>query len=215
VTTQTVVSARPVVLPRVNLMPPEIAEAARLHRMQQAMAGAVVVSAVLAAGLYWHAKQGMASAKDDLATAQSQNASLTTKYNALSYVEQPYTQTQAKAQMVDQAMGPQIHWSFLLDDLTTRIPNNVWLTGLTAGESISNGTLGATLGADGVTSGIGTVTFTGTAFRHDDVANWLAALANVKGFADPSFSSSNKLLIGTKGVVGFDSSTLLTTKAGS
>ncbi len=61
--------------------------------------------------------------------------------------------------------------------------------------------------------GIGSVNFSGTAFQHDDVANWLQSIAKVKGFADATFSSSTKAVIGPKGVVNFGSSVTLTPRA--
>jgi Tfp pilus assembly protein PilN len=201
-------------MPQVNLMPPEIAEAARLHRLQRVMAGAVIVSAVAVGGLYWHAKQGVTSAQNELAASQSQQTSLQAKYNSLNDVQQVFTQVQAKQQLVQQAMGQEIRWSFMLNDLTTSVPNNVWLTSLTATETSTPGsTVTPTVGADGTTSGVGTVTVSGVAFRHDDVANWLDAMAKVKGFADPSFSASTKSVIGTRIVSDFGSSIVLSADA--
>jgi Tfp pilus assembly protein PilN len=215
VTTQTVQSAGPVVLPRVNLMPPEIAEAERLRRAQAALVGAVVVSALLVGGLYYHAKQGISSAQNSLTTAQGQHTSLQTKYASLNYVQAPFTQVQDKQELLQQAMGDQIDWSFILNDLTTRVPNNVWLDGFTASEtSVPSGTpLPAPIGADGSTTGVGTITVSGTAFQHNDVANWLVSMATIKGFADPSFQSSAKSVIGTRPVIDFTSSLILGNKA--
>jgi Tfp pilus assembly protein PilN len=201
-------------MPRVNLMPPEIAQAQHLHQLQRGMAGAVVVSALLVGGLYWHAKSGMASAQNELTAAQSQNTSLESKYKSLAYVETDYAQAQAKQQMLEAAMGQEIRWSFVLNDLTTRIPNNVWLTGLSATETSAPGSVSApTASVDGSTSGIGTVTFSGIAFNHDDVANWLQSMAKVKGFTDPNFQSSNKTDIGTRPVVTFGTTATLGTSA--
>jgi Tfp pilus assembly protein PilN len=203
-----------VVLPQVNLMPPEIAEAERLHRLQRAMAGAVLVSAVLVGGLYWHAKQGVTAAQNELTAAQAQQTSLQAKYNSLNDVQQVFSQVQAKQALVQEAMGQEVRWSFMLNDLTTSVPDNVWLTSLSATESSAPGsTTPPTVGADGTTSGIGNVTVSGVAFHHDDVANWLDSMAKVKGFADPSFSSSTKGVIGTRIVVDFGSSIVLSADA--
>jgi Tfp pilus assembly protein PilN len=214
VTTQTVQSASPVVMPQVNLMPPEIAETERLRRLQRAMAGAVVVSAVLVGGLYWHTKQGVSSAQNQLTAAQAQHTSLNVKYSALNDVQQVFTQVQAKQLLVQQAMGQEVRWSFVLNDMTTAVPDNVWLSGITAQESALPGSTAApTVGADGTTAGIGNIVFTGLAFRHNDVANWLDAMARVKGFADPSFSTSVKGLIAPKSIVNWTSQVVLSATA--
>jgi Tfp pilus assembly protein PilN len=215
VTTQTVQSASPVVMPQVNLMPPEIAETERLRRLQRAMAGAVVVSAVLVGGLYWHTKQGVTSAQNQLTAAEAQHSSLQVKYNSLNDVQQVFTQVQAKRLLVQDAMGQEIRWSFVLNDLTTAVPDNVWLTGFTAVETTVPGAAAAppAVGADGTTTGIGSLTFTGISFTHDQVANWLDSQAKVKGFADPSFQTAIKDSLGPQGIVQFSSSVVLTEKA--
>jgi Tfp pilus assembly protein PilN len=214
VTTQTVQSASPVVMPQVNLMPPEIAQAERLHQLQRAMVGAVLVSAVAVGGLYWHTKQGVGSAQNELTASQAQNTSLQAKYNRLNDVQDVFKQVQAKQQLVQQAMGSEVRWSFILNDLTTSVPDNVWLTGFTAQETAVPGSIAPpTVGADGSTSGIGSITVTGVAFRHDDVANWLDAMSKVNGFTDPSFQSSTKGVIGTRIVADFGSSIVVSQDA--
>jgi Tfp pilus assembly protein PilN len=214
VTTQTVQSASPVVMPQVNLMPPEIAEAERLHRLQRVMVGAVLVSVVVVGGLYWHTKQGVGSAQNELTASQAQQTSLQAKYNSLNDVQQVFKEVQAKQLLVQQAMGPEVRWSFVLNDLTTSVPDNVWLTGFTAQETAVPGSTAApAVGADGSTSGIGSITVTGIAFRHNDVANWLDAMSKVSGFTDPSFQSSTKAVIGTRIVANFGSSIVVSADA--
>ena len=62
-------------------------------------------------------------------------------------------------------------------------------------------------------SGIGTVTFVGVGFSHDDVAVWLESLAKQKGYKDPYFSNSTEALIGTRKTVNFTSTVTLTPEA--
>jgi Tfp pilus assembly protein PilN len=213
VTTQTVQSVGPVVMPQVNLMPPEIAESERLHRVQRAMAGAALLSALAVGGLYWHAKQGVSSAQNQLTASQAQHTSLQTKYNGLNDVQQVFTQVQSKQELVQQAMGQEIRWSFMLNDLTTSVPNNVWVTGFTATETSAPGSTAAQSATGTAASGIGNLSFSGVAFHHDDVASWLDSMSKVKGFVDPTFSSSIKAAIGTRIVVDFSSSVTLSTSA--
>jgi Tfp pilus assembly protein PilN len=203
-------------MPQVNLMPPEIAEAERLHRLQRGMVGLVVISAVVVGGLYWHTKQGVASAQNELTASQAQQTSLQTKYNSLNDVQQVFTQVQAKQGLVEQAMGQEIRWSFVLNDMTTSVPDNVWLTSFTATESTAPGVVAAStpvLSPDGSTGGIGSIVFSGNAFRHDDVANWLDSMSHVRGFTDPTFSSSAKDAIGPKSIVKFGSTVVLSPRA--
>jgi Tfp pilus assembly protein PilN len=218
VTTQTVQTTGVSAMPRVNLMPPEIAEALRFRRLQLAMGGAVLVSAVLVAGLYTHAKSGISGAQSQLTTAQGQQTTLQTKLNGLASVRTTYADVQSKQQLLQQAMGQEIRWSYMLNDLSFRIPSDVWLTSLqateaTTGVGATDSNVATTPLPGAPTTTLGTVTFTGIAFKHDDVATWLDSLAKEKGFADPTFTSSSETAIGTRGVVGFSTSTDLTSKA--
>lgn len=217
-TTQTVQTAGVAALPRVNLMPPEIAEALRFRRLQLAMGGAVLVSAVLVGALYSHAKGGIADAQTQLTTAQNQQTALQTKLNGLSSVRTTFADVEAKQQLLQQAMGQEIRWSYMLNDLSFRIPNNVWLTSVQATEDPAGvgaaAAVSSTTPVPGtLTSSLGTVTFSGIAFKHDDVATWLDALAKEKGFAQPTFTSSSETAIGTRRLVGFNSSVQLTEHA--
>jgi len=215
VTTQTVQMAGIAAMPRVNLMPPEIAEAERFRRLQLAMGGAVLVTAVLVAGLYQHAKSGISDSQAQVTTAKAQQTSLQTKLNSLSNVSATYAAVQAKQMVLQQAMGQEIRWSYMLNDLSFRIPSNVWLTTIQASETAAGDagstTIPVTL-SDGTTS-LGTVSFNGVAFKHDDVATWLDSLAKEKGFSDPTFSSSTENLIGTRDVVDFGTSVALSSSA--
>jgi Tfp pilus assembly protein PilN len=213
VTTQTVQTAGVAALPRVNLMPPEIAEALRFRRLQLAMGGAVLVAAVAVAGLYTHAKSGISGAQSQLTAAQGQQTTLQTKLNGLASVRTTFADVQSKQALLGQAMGQEIRWSYMLNDLSFRIPSDVWLTSVQATES-TVGTAGqpplaaAPIAGETATS-VGTVSFSGIAFKHDDVATWLDALAKEKGFAQPTFTSSSEEAIGSRPVVGFGSSVLV------
>jgi Tfp pilus assembly protein PilN len=207
VSTQTVQTAGIAAMPRVNLMPPEIAEAERFRRLQLAMGGAVVVSAVLVGGLYQQARSGISSAQAQVATADAQKATLQTKLNGLSSVSQTYASVQAKQVLLQQAMGQEIRWSYLLNDLSLRIPSNVWLTTIQASETTAGDpNAPAVAGATPTPGVLGTVAFNGVAFKHDDVAAWLDALAKEKGLTNPAFSSSQEIAIGLRNVEAFSSS---------
>lgn len=220
--TQTVQSAGVVAMPRVNLMPPEIAEGARLRRLQLAMGGAVLVSAVLVAGLYMHEKSNVSSARSQLQSEQTQQASLNQKLASLSSVKQTFAEVQAKQGLLGQAMGQEIRWSYVLNDLSFRIPSNIWLTSMVASETSAGGTSESAASTTTPTTltatpsaaaPIGSITFGGVGFKHDDVATWLDALARERGFTDPQFTSSAEAAIGARTIVNWATSVELDAKA--
>jgi Tfp pilus assembly protein PilN len=217
VTTQTVQTAGVAALPRVNLMPPEIAEALRFRRLQLAMGGAVLAAAVIVGALYQHAHSGISSAQSQLTSAQAQQTGLQTKLNSLASVRSTFANVNAKQQLLQQAMGQEIRWSYMLNDLSFRIPSDVWLTSIQATETtVGDGTTPAATAVPvpgQLTTSIGNLSFSGVAFKHDDVATWLDSLAKEKGLAQPTFTSSSEEAIGTRPVIGFDSQALVDQKA--
>lgn len=200
-------------LPRVNLLPPEIQEAARFRRFQLAMVAAGIGAVAIVAALGVSAHSSVNQAKGQLSQAQSQKANLESQLAGLQSVRDVYNQVAAKKAMLTQAMGPEIRWSYYLTDLSLKVPDHVWLTAVTAAEAPSPaaGAAPSPAGASSlVPAGVGTVTFVGTAFSHDDVATWLDALAKERGYSNAYFSNSTKSKVGPRDVVNFTSSVTLT-----
>lgn len=206
----------PTTMPSVNLLPAEIAEAARFRRFQLAMGGAAVAAVVIVGALYVHSKSAVSDAHAELATAQQAHAAAQAELSQLSGVSDVYAQVAAKEAMLTQAMGQDVDWSSYLSDLSLRIPDDVWLTNVQATETSTGLTAsGVPVPGSLTPTGIGNITFTGVAFSHDDVATWLDVLAKEKGFADAYFSNSTKAALGRKSVVNFSSSATLTDDAKS
>ncbi|MCA1822802.1 MAG: PilN domain-containing protein [Frankia sp.] len=209
---QTIVGAPAVT--RVNLLPPEIAEASRLRRARGGMLAAVVVAVLVVAALYFLQASRLTNAKDDLATAQATHARLVQERQSLANVEAVYADVAAHEALLVAAMGPEIQWSRYLNDLSLTIPDNVWVTTIGATETLVSGAAPAAPAPGSLTTpGIGTVSISGVAFDHTDVATWLETLAREKGFADAYFSASTESFIGTRRVVNFSSSVTLTQDA--
>jgi Tfp pilus assembly protein PilN len=206
-------------LPRVNLMPPEIEAAAKFRRFQLVMGAALAGAVVIVGGLYMHGKSAVSDAQSQLDAAQAQHTVLQSKLASLSSVQDVYTQVASKQAMLQSAMAGEIRWSYYLNDLSLKMPDNVWLTSVAATESASPGASSTAASAANATSvvptGIGTITFAGTAFSHDDVATWLDVLAREKGYLDPYFSNSTETKIGERKVVNFSSSVVLSDAAKS
>jgi Tfp pilus assembly protein PilN len=209
--------------PRVNLMPPEIAEAARFRQIQAALVGAVALAVVLVGFLYWHARSGLSGARSELDQAKQQQTSLQAQLASLASVQQTYADIQSKQAMLAQAMGTEVRWSFLLNDLSFRMPSNVWLTSMTVTETATAPTPAtpatpgapapATAAAAAAPVPIGTIVFNGVGLKHDDVAAWLDAMAKEKTFLDPTFSASSESAIGTRKVVDFSGEVTLNSLA--
>jgi Tfp pilus assembly protein PilN len=200
-------------LPRVNLLPPEIAETARLRKVQLGLGGAVLGAVGLVALLYVGASSSVSKAQDSLDTATAQRSAVqaeTAKYRGVTDV---YNQAAAAEAMLTQAMGEEVKYSQLLRDLSLTIPESVWLTNVTFQQGAGAGAAATSAAPVAATPGIGTVSFTGVGFKHDDVAVWLESLARQKAYANPYFSNSTEALLGTRKTVNFTSTATLTDAA--
>jgi Tfp pilus assembly protein PilN len=197
-------------LPRVNLLPPEIAEASRLRTVQLSMGAAVVAAFVVVGGLWVVADLQAQSEQEKLDTAQANQATVSKQVNALAPVAAVYAEVDQRRQLLETALGGDVEWSQYLTDLSLTIPDNVWLTSMTvAPQTTATGTSGTA----GETAQIASVTFSGTAMQHDDVALWLESLAKQEGYRSAYFNSSTEKEIGTTKVVDFSSTVVVTRDA--
>lgn len=181
-------STTPAVMPRVNLLPPEIAERAALRKAQVAMVGCGLAAVAVVGVMYTGASHKVSTAEREKAQATAANAKMRTELNSLQGVKETYAQVDVANRTLATAMHYEVRWSTYLHDLTLTIPPNVWLNSM---EVKMNVAVTAGGGADNVLdTQLGTVTFNGSAYSHDDVAAWLESLAKQKGYSDPYFTKS-------------------------
>ena len=197
------------VLPSVNLLPPELAEQARLRRLKGVLAGGLVATVGVVGALYVGALGDVDEATAQVAAVTSRSSELQAQTRALGHVDDLYRQADEAEDRLAAAMGEEVRFSQFLDGLSKDVPEHVWLTDITFTQTTSTASAGAV--AQG--PGIGTVTFTGVGFRHDDVAAWLDALATRPGFADPYVTDSTAGLTAGRRTVSFTSSVTLTADA--
>jgi Tfp pilus assembly protein PilN len=203
-------TTRLVTLPQVNLLPPEIEQERRFRRTQLGLGAAVVASLGVVGVLFLAANSQVSTAQGELADSKRQTSQLEARAAEYSQVPLVYSQVEAARAQLELAMGKEIRWSFYLNDLSLRIPGHVWLKNV-------HGQIdkpAATPAAPGVLEpGLGSVTFAGSGYRHNDLATWLEVLAKQKGYASPYFSSSKDAKIGESELVDFESSAVLTEEA--
>ena len=195
------------VLPRVNLLPPEIGEAVRFRRIQIGLGGGVLAALGTVTLLYVLAVGSVNDATAELDAATATGTTLQAENAKYADVTAVYASAAAAEAMLTQAMGEEIRYSQFLNDLSLTVPEKVWLKNVTFAQVATPPALGAT------EPGLGTVTFTGVGYSHDDVAVWLESLAKQKGYKDPYFSSSTEVLVANKKAVDFTSTVALTADA--
>lgn len=202
-----------VTLPRVNLLPPEIAQARQLRLVKGGMGVAVAAAAGVVALLALAAAGGVTDAQAELDSATTAQVQVQRQVGELANVRAVYADVAARETLLTRAMGPEVRWSRYLTDLSLTIPSTVWVTDVSIVQNVDGPSAGATSSL--LDPGIGSVTFTGTALAHDDVASFLDALAGQQGYAFPYFSSSTEKYIGDTSVVDFTSTVSVTPDARS
>ena len=200
-------------LPRVNLLPPEIAEARRFKRVQASLGGAVLACVGVVAALMVLAMSQVTSAQAELDAADAKAVTLEAQTGQYADVPLVYAQVEIAEAQIAQAMGTEVRWSRFMNDISLKTPGNVWLSSMTVAQAADAAALTAPVA--GVVSpfaatGVGSVTFEGMGSSHNDVAAWLDALAEQKKLTQPVFTSSTKEKIGSKPAVRFQSQAILT-----
>jgi Tfp pilus assembly protein PilN len=203
-------------LPRVNLLPPEIEQDRRAKRVRTGLGVGVLAAVGVVGALTLSAGHQVASAQDDVDAQQARTAQLNAETKQYAEVPVVYAAVDAAQAQLTQAMGSEIRWSYFLNDLSLATPNKVWLTSMTVTPADPTAVAGAS--APGTTPdylqpGIGTVTFLGKGYRHNDVAAWLLALAHEKGLTQPYFTSSKVDPVGDQDAVTFTSQATITKDA--
>lgn len=194
-------------LPQVNLIPIEIVERRRLRTVQAGFGGGVALAIVLLLALYLLAAGSVSARQGDLAAAQAEHASVQKQVDGYANVGQTYALVDAAHGLLRDAGSGEVQWSQYLTDLSLRVPSTVWLSQITVAPAAASAVPAAT------TPGIATITFTGIALSHDDVALWLDSLAKERGWTDPYFSTSVEQFIGSHQTYTFTSSVTVTSVA--
>jgi len=196
-------------LPRVNLLPPEVHQARKARRLQIGLGAGIAVVAVLIGAVYTMEVSTANAAKDSLATATAQGSTLTAQKAQYSDVPNTLAAIDAAESARQTALGTDVQWYRYLNDLSYVTPKNAFLDTL----QIALTTPTATLANPVAHPGIATVTVTGAAKQHNDVAAWLDAAGKESGWTDPYFTNSEKTDMNGVTFVKFSSTANVTADA--
>jgi Tfp pilus assembly protein PilN len=209
-------------MPRVDLMPLEVAEDAALRRLKTGCAAAIVAAAVVVSSLMVQGHNAVQDRKKDLAQAQSEQTAMQSKVASLAHVAATYAAVSSAEELLTQTLGGEVRWSNQLRDLSLTIPANVWLSTMSITPAASAATPAAasstaTTGtaASAASAGVATISFQGVASSRDDVAKWLESITSEKGYTNASYSTSTEQVLGSKIFVNFNSTVTVTAAAQS
>ncbi len=198
-------------LPRVNLLPPEIAERATVRKVKVGLGCAVVATLGVVGLVYMMAASSASSAQTSLDAAKTQGVSLQAENAKYRYVTDTQAAATAAQAQLTTAMGEEVQYSQLLNDLSLSVPTTVWLKNISYVQVPAGLPTAAGVGA--TANSVGAFTVTGVGFSHDDLAVWLESVAGLKTYSNPYFANSTEGLIGTRKTVNFSSTANLTPAA--
>ncbi len=184
----TLTAVRSRTMPRVNLLPPEIAQKAQFRKVQLGLGAAILGVCALIVGAYVLGAQAHQNANRDLVASQAVGRTLSAEQANYSDVRPVYAAAAATTSQLATAMGGEVRTSFVLNDLALIVPKRVWLT--TMHLDLTGATTPVAPGAAPAAASVGSLTFGGKGVAHNDVAAWLDALASESGVTSPYFSNS-------------------------
>jgi Tfp pilus assembly protein PilN len=176
----------------VNLLPPEIGEKRAQRRGYVAMGATVAAALGAVAFLYLGQTSRVGAAEDEVTAAKQQNSKLVAQRAKLAYVDAVYAEVDAHEAMLTKAADKRIFWSRNLADVALAMPDTVWLKTMDIAQVMDAQPVDAA--AVLPKYDMGAVTFTGRAYKHDDVAAWLAASAKIVGYGNVWYTSSELIV---------------------
>ncbi|MFL6100771.1 MAG: PilN domain-containing protein [Actinomycetales bacterium] len=196
-------------LPRVNLLPPEVHQARQLRRLQAGLGVGVAAVALAVGGFYFLQTQAAGDAQESLNQVAAKGSTLTAQKAQYAQVPRTLSAIEAAESARQNAMANDVQWYRYLNDLSYVTPKNAWFL-----------TVDISLNQSGVVNvnpvahaSIATVTVTGAAKVHNDVASWLNSASKESGWTDAYFTNSQKQDMNGETFVQFSSTANVTDDA--
>jgi Tfp pilus assembly protein PilN len=182
---------------QVNLLPSDVRERQRSRRLVAAVIAAVGAVVALLFFVFVLQSARLSNTEQRLNAQQAVNADLQGKIGQLQRFQELKQIVAARQGVAAGALNGQVAWSGVLRDISTVIPNKMWLTGMTASLADASALPVPAAGSPsaGSSSGsiapsmAGSIQFQGMASDFPTVAKWLTRLEQVKGWVN-SWSSS-------------------------
>ena len=187
---------------RLTLLPREV-EFVRAQRRQALMAaGGVGALALLLLGAWVAAGGSVNSERDKADETEAEVARLRQQTAGLEDATNLQTQLDQRREVVAGILANDIAWTRLLQQISTVIPNDVWLTSFAGSTGAGGG-------------GAGTLNLAAMGFDHTSAARWLLRVSELPSLSNLWLPSSSKQGEGAGALVTFQSTASLTEAARS
>lgn len=209
--------------PIINLLPDHDDASGSRFASKGMLLGAVGTAALIAAlAVPTINRQTDADQRNKSAKAlEARNAATQLKIDALATKAAEKERVEALSVQVAAVLRSDVSWSTLLNEIARTMPNNVWLTSFQGNVSVAStggkpAAPGAKPSVGRATSGVqGTVTFSATGLDFTAVADWLKRLSAMPAITELWVPQAQKSALGTRDIVTFQSTGVLTDEARS
>ena len=192
----TLTVARVAELPRINLLPPEIEQAARLRKLQVVLGVLLFAVLFLIGLLFTWANAQVSTANNSLTSAQAESVQLQQEVDSYAKVPEVQAQVTNAQDALVTAMTPEIRFSYLMNDMSLAIPSTSRLVTWSATNTAAGAQVGAvattapTTTVDTTVETMGTVTFEGKVHKFEDIATWLNSLTGQDSYGTSTLTSA-------------------------
>jgi type IV pilus assembly protein PilM len=184
--------------PRISLLPREIAVQREARRQRVLVGAGVGAFALVLVGLAYLRGTEVDNANASADRAEDRVAALQSEVAALQHIETLEADIASRTATVTASLEGDVSWPVLLQEVSTLLPNDVWLTSF-------SGSRGAP----------GTVQFAAKGFDQTSAARWLLRIGELDALDDLWLSSSTRESGGTRELVSFSSNANLSPAAQS
>lgn len=206
----TLTSTRPTQLPRVNLLPPEIAADRRFRSLQIGLGVAVLAAFGVIALVFLGAAAAKGNAEAELEASQARQLALQREIAQYHEVPAVFAQVAKAETQLKTAMGREVRWSYVLNDLGSRVPDDVGISRIEISQPTVSPAFTTVSGVETGGAIIANISFSGhtlTAGRNgsrENVADFADSLAKQKTYANPYFTMSELVDVKKSKIVKFD-----------
>lgn len=198
--------------PHVNLIPDRVLEEERVRRAQLIAASLMATSMLAIAGAYGLSVYDQSRAQSEVDAAMAQNAALNAELALYADVPRVFNAVEQAETAQSAAMGAEIRWSWVLNDLSFVTPDSVGLVSITTTLTAESFNAGSAVGPIDPARSIATLEYSGEALNYASVASWMAALD-----ADPTYLPPTQLTSAQQedatGLISFNNLALLSRSA--
>ena len=185
--------------PRVNLIPPAVAQEGRLRTAKLSVAAAIALSLLVVGGLYVMGQGQVSAAQEQLDSVTAKTAALNNELAGFHNFQSAQADLADAQKELDLAMGGEVRWSSLINDISLTLPSGTALTefkgsidGISPTYATGSTSASQSAAAAGNTPvsvlghpGIGLITYSGEASNYPAVASFLDVISNQHTMLDP------------------------------